>query len=93
MEDTTPLEEKEERLHRLNEIINKYSKESNEKLLGKTVKVLITGVSDKDENKVCGYTENMKLVNVLADKSTIGSIIDVKIEEAKSFSLDGVIVK
>ena len=35
----------------------------------------------------------MKLVNVEADKSTIGQIIDVKITEAKSFSLDGIISK
>ena len=31
----------------------------------------------------------MKLVNVVASKETIGKIINVKITEAKSFSLDG----
>ena len=91
MEDNISLAEKEERLARLNQVINKYSKESNEKLLNSVVKVLVTGESEKDPNKVCGYTENMKLVNVLADKSTIGKIIDVKITDAKSFSLDGII--
>ena len=35
----------------------------------------------------------MKLVNVEADKKVIGEIINVKITDAKSFSLDGVIVK
>ena len=90
MEDNTPLEEKEERLARLNKIINSYSKKSNEKMVGNVVKVLITGISEKDPNKVCGYTENMKLVNVLAPTSVIGQIIDVKILEAKSFSLDGI---
>ena len=78
---------------RLNEKINAYSKESNERMLNTIQKVLITGVSEKDPNKVCGYTENMKLVNVEADKNTIGQIIDVKITEAKSFSLDGIISK
>ena len=53
-------------------------------------KVLITGVSEKDDTKVCGYTENMKLVNVDAPKEDIGKIISVKITEAKSFSLDGI---
>ena len=33
-------------------------------MLGTIQKVLITGISEKDDNKVCGYTENMKLVNV-----------------------------
>ena len=32
MKDDTPLVEKEERLHRLNELINKYSKEANENI-------------------------------------------------------------
>ena len=84
------LKEKEDRLHELNELINKYSKESNLKMLNKSVKVLITGVSEKDDTKVCGYTENMKLVNVDAPKEDIGKIINVKITEAKSFSLDGI---
>ena len=85
-------EEKENRLHRLNEIINKYSKDSNERMLNTIQKVLVTGISEKDETKVCGYTENMKLVNVKAPIDTIGQIIDVKITEAKSFSLDGEII-
>lgn len=93
MKDELTIEEKEKRLHTLNEKINKYSKESNEKMLNTIQKVLITGISEKEKNKVCGYTENMKLVNVEAPKNTIGQIIEVKILEAKSFSLDGIINK
>ena len=85
--------EKEDRLHRLNEIVNKYSKESNERMLNTIQKVLVIGVSEKDSNKVCGYTENMKLVNVTAPVDTIGQIINVKITDAKSFSLDGEIIE
>ena len=85
--------EKEDRLHRLNELVNKYSKESNERMLNTIQKVLVIGVSEKDSNKVCGYTENMKLVNVTAPMDTIGQIIHVKITDAKSFSLDGEIIE
>ena len=85
--------EKEDRLHRLNELVNKYSKESNERMLNTIQKVLVTGVSEKDSNKVCGYTENMKLVNVTAPMDTIRQIINVKITDAKSFSLDGEIIE
>ena len=85
--------EKEDRLHRLNELVNKYSKESNERMLNTIQKVLVTGVSEKDSNKVCGYTENMKLVNVSAPVDTIGQIINVKITDAKSFSLDGEVIE
>ena len=85
--------EKEDRLHRLNELVNKYSKESNERMLNTIQKVLVIGVSEKDSYKVCGYTENMKLVNVTAPMDTIGQIINVKITDAKSFSLDGEIIE
>lgn len=85
--------EKEDRLHHLNELVNKYSKESNERMLNTIQKVLVIGVSEKDSNKVCGYTENMKLVNVTAPMDTIGQIINVKITDAKSFSLDGEIIE
>ena len=89
MEDSVSLDEKEKRLHKLNDVINKYSKEANDKLVGKVVPVLIEGVSEKDESMVAGYTDTMKLVNVKADKSYIGKIINVKIIEAKTWSLDG----
>ena len=88
--DETTLKEKEDRLHRLNEVVNALSLEANEKYVGKTVKVLINGQSDKGENKVCGYTESMKLVNVVGAEDSIGKIIEVEITEAKSFSLNGV---
>lgn len=91
MEDKTPLNVKEERLHRLNEIVNKYSNMNNQNYLGQVVKVLLVGTSEKDEFKLYGYTETMKLVNVECSASLIGTIQDVKITEAKSFSLDGIV--
>ena len=90
MEDKIPMSVKEERLHKLNELVNKYSLESNKKMLEKVVDVLIIGKSEKNDSKVYGYTETMKLVNVIGDDSLIGKIIPVKITEAKSFSLDGI---
>lgn len=93
MKETVSEEVKMDRLHRLNEVVNKYSNERNKTYEGKTVKCLVIGLSDKDDTKVCGYTENMKLVNIEGDKSLIGKIINVKITDAKSFSLDGVYVK
>ena len=89
MEQTVSEEEKMDRLHRLNEVINKYSNEANKKLMDKTVKCLVIGESEKDNTKVCGYTENMKLVNIDGPHSIIGKIVNVKITDTKSFSLDG----
>lgn len=91
MEDNIPLEEKEERLQRLNKVVNKYAKEANNKYLGKTVSVLLEGYSDKG-NKLMGYTDTMKLVNVKADPKLIGQIKEVLITDVKTWSMEGEIV-
>lgn len=94
MDNQIELNISEDRLHRLNEVINNYSLEANKRNLDKEVKVLIEGVSDKDTNKLMGYTENMKLVNVNTNnKDLIGKIVNVKITDAKSFSLDGEVIE
>ena len=92
MKDNTTLEEKEQRLYKLNELVNKYFLESNKKYVGETVKVLVDGESDK-EGMLYGYTPQNKLVNFYADKEDIGSIIDVEILDAKTWSLDGKKIK
>ena len=92
LKDDVSLKEKEERLYKLNELINKYSKESNEKMLNNQYLVLIEGESTK-EGMLFGYTETNKLVNVKGDINNIGKIVNVKIVDAKSFSLDGEIVE
>lgn len=89
MEDKISMEVKEKRLQELNNLVNKYSLESNQKLVGKIVDVLVNGISEKDNTKVYGYTETMKLVNIVGGNDLIGKIVPVKITDAKSFSLDG----
>ena len=91
MEDSVSLEEKEERLQRLNELINKYSKEANLKYKNKIVPVLIEGVSEKGNDTLMGYTDTMKLVNIKCDKKYIGTIQNVEITDVKTWSMDGVI--
>ena len=92
MQDNVSLEEKEVRLQRLNELINKYSKEANMKYLNKIVPVLLENYSEKDKNKLMGYTDTMKLVNVTSDESNLGKIVNVKITDVKTWSMDGEIV-
>lgn len=89
MNDNVSLEEKNKRLQELNQLINKYSKEANDKYLNKIVPVLIEGYSEKDENTLMGYTDTMKLVNIKGDSSNIGKIVDVKITDIKTWSMDG----
>lgn len=93
IKDTISMEEKEERLQRLNQLVNQYSLENNKKLEGKVVPVLVLGENEKDKNKIYGYTDTMKLININGSKDLIGKIVNVEIHEAKSFSLDGVVAK
>lgn len=92
MKDDTSLEVKKERLSTLNELINQHALMHNQEYLGKEELVLIEGVSDK-EDKLMGYTETMKLVNVSADSQYIGRIVPVKITGVKTWSLDGEIIE
>ncbi len=91
MKDETPIEEKNKRLYELNDLINEYANLKNQQYLGKKVKVLLEGPSEK-EGKLMGYTETMKLVNVDAKEELLGKIVDVEITDIKTWSLDGKVV-
>ena len=93
MKDDVDLKTKEDRLHRLNELVNKYAKEANLKYQDKIVPVLLEGVSEKNSEYLMGYTDTMKLVNVKASKDLIGEIVNVKITDVKTWSMDGEIAK
>ena len=92
MKDDVTLTTKNERLQRLNELVNKYANLNNQKYLNKIVDVLIEGISNK-EGYLMGYTDTMKLVNVKCDDSYLGSIVKVKITDIKTWSLDGELAK
>ena len=93
LDDPVELKEKEERLQRLNEVVNKYFLENNKKLEGKILPVLVEGVSDK-KNMYFGYSDTNKLINFESDREIeVGSIVNVEITSAKTWSLDGREVK
>ena len=92
MQDNLSQEEKNNRLYKLNDLVNKYAKEANLKYQDQVVKVLLEGTSEKDDNMLMGYTETMKLVNVKADKKYIGQIKNVKITDVKTWSMDGELI-
>ncbi len=93
MQDNVSLDIKNKRLYELNDLVNKYAKEANDKYLGKTVPVLLEDYSEKDKNMLMGYTDTMKLVNVKADSKYLGSIVNVKIKDVKTWSMDGEITE
>ena len=89
MADQISSEVKNERLQRLNEHLNKWAKEINEKYLHQTVKVLCEGKSKKNADVYSGYSEENKLVNFVGPEGLENQIVDVEITDVKSFSLDG----
>ena len=90
LKDNVTLEEKEKRLYKLNEIVNGYFKENNEKLVGKIVPVLTEGESAKKDNYY-GYTDTNKLINFTGKKVKPGDLVNIKVTDAKTWSLDGVL--
>ena len=88
MKDDTSMDEKKERLARLNEKVNEYANMNNMKYKDKIVDVLIEDYSEK-EGYLMGYTDTMKLVNVKASDEYLGKIVKVKIIDVKTWSLDG----
>lgn len=90
MEDHVSMEEKHDRLNRLNEIINEGYKKGHERFLNKVVEVLVDGESKNGEGMMCGYTPNLKLTHFKSnDKSLIGKTVKVKITEAKTWFMIG----
>ena len=89
MQDDIPMEVKKERLQRLLKVVNGLSAETMKSYEGKTVRVLVEGESKKNPDVLAGYTEKSKLVNFVAPRSVIGEIVEVRIIEAKSWSLNG----
>ena len=89
IKDNTSLSEKEERLQRLNEVVNKYFLENNQKLVGTVLNVLVEGVSEK-KDMYYGYSDTNKLINFTSSKELMpGDLVDVEITSAKTWSLDG----
>ncbi len=90
MENQIPDDIKHERFNRLLELQQSISREKNALLKNEVVEVLVDGTSKNDEEKMCGRTRTNKLVNFIGDKNLIGEIVQVKITDPHTWSLNGV---
>jgi tRNA-2-methylthio-N6-dimethylallyladenosine synthase len=61
-------------------------------LLNSIQKVLVEETSKTDDNILSGRTESNKLVHFLGNKNLIGEIVNIKINNVKTFTLEGEIV-
>jgi tRNA-N(6)-(isopentenyl)adenosine-37 thiotransferase enzyme MiaB len=89
MEDQVDDVVKHDRFNRLIAVTNACAAEKNKEYDGRTVDVLVEGLSKNNETKIMGRTRTGKLVNFTGDKENIGKIVNVKITKANSFSLIG----
>jgi tRNA-2-methylthio-N6-dimethylallyladenosine synthase len=90
--DDVPLSTKKERLNLLQFRLMQHARRISDGMVGSVQAVLITGVAAKNEAQLTGRTENNRIVNVLADKSRIGQMVNVRITQAQSISLLGELV-
>ena len=87
--DDVPLEVKKERHHRLSEAMKKHTRRYNESLVGKTLRVLVTG-QDRKTGFSNGLTEGK--ITVRLDRyvpELLGQMVDVQITSAADMSLSG----
>jgi tRNA-2-methylthio-N6-dimethylallyladenosine synthase len=53
---------------------------------------MVTGPSKKDPNKLTGRTENNRIVNFVGPSSLIGQFVEIHINQANTFALQGELV-
>jgi tRNA-2-methylthio-N6-dimethylallyladenosine synthase len=91
--DDVPQAVKKARLARLQAQINQQARAISEAMVGSVQKVLVEGVSRKNEEEVSGRTENNRVVNFPADRSVIGQFVEVRITAAYPNSLRGELIE
>jgi len=91
MMDVISEEEKRNNFNRLVEIQNEISREINETYKDNIYEVLVDGPSKTNKNMLTGRTRTGKVVNFKGE-AKIGELVNVKINEVHSFSLNGEIV-
>lgn len=90
--DNTTLNVKKDRLKRLQSQLNHNALVISRQMVGTTQRILVEGISKKNDKILAGRTENNRIVNFAADSSLISQLINVKITEALPHSLRGEII-
>jgi tRNA-2-methylthio-N6-dimethylallyladenosine synthase len=90
--DDMPLEVKQARLERLQQLINSQAQRISRQMVGSLQRVLVDRPARKDPNQLAGRTENNRVVNFDGPAELIGQFVDVRITEALPNSLRGEMV-
>lgn len=87
--DDTPMEVKKERLLQLQTLLTQNATKINESMVGSIQRILVTGESKRNAERLTGRTVNNRVLNFDGDPSLIGKFVDVRIKEAFPYSLLG----
>ena len=88
-DDDVPEEVKAKRLNEIIELQLKHSRLSNDKQIGKTVKVLVEGTSKRSEEHLCGRNGQNAMVVFPRENYEKGQYVFVKITSCTSATLRG----
>jgi tRNA-2-methylthio-N6-dimethylallyladenosine synthase len=88
MENQVPEDVKDERLQRLQAILNAQQVAFNRTMIGRVLPVLLEKPG-KREGQLVGRSPYLQAVHVMAGPSEIGGVLDIKIDEIGHFSLSG----
>jgi tRNA-2-methylthio-N6-dimethylallyladenosine synthase len=92
LEDSTPMQEKKDRLKKLQSRVLEMANEISTRMIGTRQTILVNSLSKKSDQEIAGRTENNRVVNVEGPKELIGQLVDVVITEALPNSLRGRLV-
>ncbi len=87
--DPTPMAEKKRWLQILQWRVRKQAEEIAQAMVGTTQRVLVSGISKKDNRQLAGRTENNRVVNFTGSKELVGQFANVRIDAALPNSLRG----
>ena len=91
--DDVPAEVKTERLNEIIALQNRMSLKSNEKEIGKVFKVLVEGVSKRNNEELFGRASNNKVCVFPAGGHRIGDYVEVKVLSCTSATLISELVR
>ena len=90
--DETPHEVKLARLQQVQRTIDANMKRISEGLQGSVQWILVEGASKRDASELMGRTECNRAVNFVGQPRLIGQLVDVRVTEARTYSLRGEVV-
>lgn len=93
IEDNIPKDIKEKRLHEFKELNNQLGKQFTKNMIGTKQRVLIDSLSNNNQNRMKGKTDNNRIVEVDYDEQLFNELITVEIKGFTGKNLFGIAVK